>query len=61
LIKFEFEQFIELPNDDPEQIKLNNLMHWLKVGGAELPKMDMIFFYKNYRGAITTRKVFVRK
>lgn len=38
---------------------MDNLVNWLKKGGAELPKMEMVYFFKNFRGAAATKKIFV--
>lgn len=43
-----------LPSDHPERIKFDNLVRWLKEGGAIFPKLQMRFYSEDYRGVHST-------
>lgn len=40
----------KLPPDHPEKIKFEELITWMKIEGAEFPRLKMRFYDKNYRG-----------
>ena len=39
-----------LPPDHPERAKFEELITWMKIEGAEFPRLKMRFYDKNYRG-----------
>jgi hypothetical protein len=44
-------------SDDPESWKHERLEEWLRVGKAEFPKLQVVYYSKDYRGVHTKKKV----
>lgn len=39
-----------IPKDDPEYLKITNLINWLQSGKSEFPKIKLRYYEKDYRG-----------
>mmetsp|Transcript_13974 Transcript_13974/g.20442 ORF Transcript_13974/g.20442 Transcript_13974/m.20442 type:complete len:576 (+) Transcript_13974:330-2057(+) len=49
-VQEEKDQDNALPPEHPERAKFDNLLSWLKEGGAEFPKLKLKFYSEDYRG-----------
>ena len=55
--KQEYEEDTKLPSDHPERKRFQNLIDWLKEGGAKFDKLKMRFYTEDFRGVHAARDI----